>query len=1404
MYMCSKEVKKMKAFFKKINALLMSVILISSMPTALAEQEEVYFYDDFNSYATNETETSIAVENTAAYVKEYEKSDKALEVNAGVSKGKLTVNWDGQADNVVMAFDIRCEEAKSAITLLAANSSGKESTLLNMTPDGEIQTYDEKIIGGFSEGRTVKLAVAVDNINEQYNVYVNGKSILYGWNMKDSVIPSKMIIMISGGEKFDVPVYVDNIRVYSGRNINKKFSKTKCNPDSIELISQPARVSAAVITENAFDLSEGDAPKNINELSVNYKSNVAEIISEGENRYLRIEQITTNDFHIDTNFTNDLNYLVVQSDFKFEKFGSMIYPFILRDNVSNSSSADETFGTIDRNGVLKLSNGKKAYTFNIGEWYNIAVAINLQKLAINVYVNNELIEENMPVANKSFYKPRMVRTWCYGMEGAALDFDNYYIYEATEPVSDISEFKNKMVSVMSDGLRETAMLDGKTAMCISNGLVYKDGEKKYTEVPQEKDGDYYVSSDTARILLGDINVNTDTVPLKAEAKKKGMYVYEDKDKYLLIFSDNKFKADNALLEDVSRYMKMLLPDAERIKSDFKAKNEAHPRILATAEDWEKIKLNVRNYADFGQWHKKIMAQADSKLDTAVEYYHYEIQENILHPARRFKEKMLYWGYAWQMTGDRKYVDRAWEEMKSVCKFPDWSPVHPLDTGELLFGSAIGYDWMYDALTPEQRKVIEEGTLRLGIEVLRSAYYGRLRTEQRFGSLSGGNFVMSPTNFNVVVNGGLTAAALAYADIYPDECFDAISKAIQSLGYMLPCFEPSGGWEEGPNYWNYTTAYLANMVSALDSACGTDYGIMKHPGVSLTPYYAIYLDSYQGLNNFSDTSRGWSWDSPQFSCFGKTMNEPAFTYQRYASLTGRNQNAMPTVFDMIWLDITQSDAKPELPLDNLTPGIEMVSMREDWEMSDAMNFGAHGGDNTAYHGHYDGGTWIFDILGERWAIDLGMDEKSYVGNSMDILYRTRTEGHNMLVFNPSQDSGFKRESYTSVLRYETAPKGGIIVYDNSEGYAPWTSKVIRGFYVGDERRSLTVRDEFTVKSKDTEVYWNMQTPADIEIDGNNAILTINGKKLLVEFATDAEEFEILSLKAEPLPGSVNNDIMTKDPDINKLALRAKVSGSCYIEAKLSALGEPASKSGMLNKPVSEWTLPEGELIRRGDSKLSSISSNGNELSEFKPNKTTYTLAVLEGQQLPVIEAESENGSYEINQATSTDEVTTITSYDSSGLYSTTYVIKYMLLKAPADVLGMTRNIVYDLRVSSTPEEANVGPNMLDGDLNTRWAGQGVGEWAVFDLGSVKPIDAIGIAYEWGDERKYTFSVEISDDGDYYRQIYSGASSGTTEEIELVKLAERVNARYVRLVGGGNTVNTWNGVREFAILTEKGEK
>ena len=57
------------ALFKKINALVLACgMLAGVIPTASAEQNNVYFYEDFNGYATNESKTTVLVENTFAYV----------------------------------------------------------------------------------------------------------------------------------------------------------------------------------------------------------------------------------------------------------------------------------------------------------------------------------------------------------------------------------------------------------------------------------------------------------------------------------------------------------------------------------------------------------------------------------------------------------------------------------------------------------------------------------------------------------------------------------------------------------------------------------------------------------------------------------------------------------------------------------------------------------------------------------------------------------------------------------------------------------------------------------------------------------------------------------------------------------------------------------------------------------------------------------------------------------------------------------------------------------------------------------------------------------------------------------------------------------------------------------------
>ena len=47
------------------------------------------------------------------------------------------------------------------------------------------------------------------------------------------------------------------------------------------------------------------------------------------------------------------------------------------------------------------------------------------------------------------------------------------------------------------------------------------------------------------------------------------------------------------------------------------------------------------------------------------------------------------------------------EMNAAAAFKDWNPARWIDTAEMTHAFAIGYDWLYNALTPEERGTIRE-------------------------------------------------------------------------------------------------------------------------------------------------------------------------------------------------------------------------------------------------------------------------------------------------------------------------------------------------------------------------------------------------------------------------------------------------------------------------------------------------------------------------------------------------------------------------------------------------------------------------------------------------------------------------------------------------------------------------
>jgi F5/8 type C domain len=108
------------------------------------------------------------------------------------------------------------------------------------------------------------------------------------------------------------------------------------------------------------------------------------------------------------------------------------------------------------------------------------------------------------------------------------------------------------------------------------------------------------------------------------------------------------------------------------------------------------------------------------------------------------------------------------------------------------------------------------------------------------------------------------------------------------------------------------------------------------------------------------------------------------------------------------------------------------------------------------------------------------------------------------------------------------------------------------------------------------------------------------------------------------------------------------------------------------------------------------------------------------------------------------------------------------------------------------------NVLDNDLGTRWSSDGIGQWIRADLGSIKNICSVDIAWYTGNARQYHFVIATSTDGTTFTNKFSADSSGTTLNSEKYVIPA-TDARYVRVTVNGNTqTNTWASITELDLF------
>ena len=582
---------------------------------------------------------------------------------------------------------------------------------------------------------------------------------------------------------------------------------------------------------------------------------------------------------------------------------------------------------------------------------------------------------------------------------------------------------------------------------------------------------------------------------------------------------------------------------------LKTLKSGHPRLYLSAQRVQQLKALVASDPLAQGIRQKLVSDAEKILKEPVCEYKL-VGPRLLQVSRKALDRIQTLGIVYLLGGERRFADRAIQEMMAVCAFPDWHPAHFLDTAEMTNAVASGYDWLYPEMTPQQRATAKDRILRFGLAPAMTLY------EKKAG------WTKSRFNWNQVCNGGIAVGALAIADEAPQAAAYVVARSMESIPLALQSFDPDGGWAEGPGYWNYATRYTAFYFLALRTALGTDFGLSDRPGLSRTGWFRLQMTGPLGKTfNYADgkPSAGNAW---QMFWLAERYGEPFFAaYER--NTIGKGADPMHMVCYQ-----SEPPMTPPASLDARFESVQAVFFRSAWNDPNALYVAMKGGDNQAGHSHLDLGTFVLDAAGQRWAEELGPDDYNlpgYFGKSRWTYYRLKTEGQNTLLINGANQN---QKAKAQIVAFRSTPERALGVADLSEGYEAEAAKVLRAVAMLDRRRIVMV-DEITPRDdKAAAVEWAMHTQAKVALSGASAELALDGSRLRATILEPSGAAFAVREVQIPQPE-------TPAKDLRKLTVAFKAQGA---PARLAILFEPVpEEAAPPPKPPAETSLTLAEWL-----------------------------------------------------------------------------------------------------------------------------------------------------------------------------------------------------------------------------------
>jgi len=524
-----------------------------------------------------------------------------------------------------------------------------------------------------------------------------------------------------------------------------------------------------------------------------------------------------------------------------------------------------------------------------------------------------------------------------------------------------------------------------------------------------------------------------------------------------------------------------------------AKNIEHPYLYFTEREKPEILGRIHNDPKSRDIMNRLVAEANRLLHTPVETplprqlkdSRFDTSGKFLSVYGSYRNAAFTLAFLYQMIGEERYARKSFEFARAICDMDTWvmracqfakahkrvSPWNVIDdkvvfTYAIIASSTTGnmtavYDWLYPALTREERDWIRGALLEKAITQVRGNWeYHWWSTAYR-------------CNWCTWCCHGLGLAALTLLTEDP-HLVDVVAESYNRMTRTLDEFGQDGGWAEGGSYGVHTLKMTLYFGDALKRLTDGMYNIFNHPAlVKKSANLGLYLSFPSGRSaNIADCSGGRLGDSVLYN---KIALE---TGNRHAAWLRDNRfGAGRDIFEIIW---PHHAVKGELP-ENASlhfRSIGWIMMRSDFTDPENVTIACKAGKNDdPHHGHLDVGQFLINWRGTAYIKDHGAatyDELYFDAEKYDTPHAS-SDGHNLIFVNGEKQIPGKRFRMAvdetvggEVLEFRTGSKRDYTLLDPTNAYPGKELKLWRRHIILEKPVITVVVDEVESHSKDAEI------------------------------------------------------------------------------------------------------------------------------------------------------------------------------------------------------------------------------------------------------------------------------------------------------------------------------------------------